>query len=358
MKPTLLTIARQLLSFPTAPFREHLVSGYIRRFCTKRHFTIKEDAAGNLIVQGERRPPARAFAFVAHMDHPGFIIEKIYRNGYVSALFYGGWDPREFQPAPVTIFTDDGPVQGRAVRWSRAPGERARRAKLEIGGPVAVGDLGMWSFDPCRIDKGILHSRSCDDLIGCALILTVLDRYSAATLPFYAVFTVAEEAGLHGAKYLCSRKLLPRTSIPISVETSRELPTAPIGGGGIIRVGDSRTVFNPEVLLFMESVARELREMDKSFQFQRKLMDGGQCEASVFNLFGYKTAGISVPLGNYHNRNFQKKTTEAEYVSLKDLLNTAKLMYALSSRQFTSEKEAPAYKESFGTLGQMFLISE
>ena len=34
-------------------------------------------------------------------------------------------------------------------------------------------------------------------------------------------------------------------------------------------------------------------------------MDGGTCEASVAMAYGLKTVGISIPLGNYHNQNFE-----------------------------------------------------
>jgi endoglucanase len=35
---------------------------------------------------------------------------------------------------------------------------------------------------------------------------------------------------------------------------------------------------------------------------QRKLMDGGGCEATAFGTYGYQAAGLCVPLGNWHNR--------------------------------------------------------
>ena len=37
------------------------------------------------------------------------------------------------------------------------------------------------------------------------------------------------------------------------------------------------------------------------FKGQRKLMDGGTCEGTAFNIEGYKTTGIAFPLKNYHN---------------------------------------------------------
>lgn len=35
---------------------------------------------------------------------------------------------------------------------------------------------------------------------------------------------------------------------------------------------------------------------------QRKLMDGGGCEATAFGTYGYQATGLCLPLGNWHNR--------------------------------------------------------
>ncbi|NNE43420.1 MAG: hypothetical protein HKN12_04375 [Gemmatimonadetes bacterium] len=47
--------------------------------------------------------------------------------------------------------------------------------------------------------------------------------------------------------------------------------------------------------------ARALQEEDPSFKFQRRLMDGGGCEASAFCAAGYRAGGVALPLINYHN---------------------------------------------------------
>ncbi|NLG17519.1 MAG: hypothetical protein GX556_09350 [Fibrobacter sp.] len=335
---------------------------YISGFCKKRKIPFHIDDFGNLIVPHSPEIP-RPLYFVAHMDHPGFILEKAPVNGAAAALFYGGWDPDEFKAAPIKIFTPEGPVSAKAISWSKATGERARRALLKIEGHAEAGNIGMWDFDASRVEGETLFSRSCDDLAGCALILTTIEHFwnlNKKTLPLGAVFTVAEEAGLHGAKYICSHKNLPRRAIPVSVETSRELPVAKIGDGTVIRVGDSRTIFSPEITAFMVSTAKAIHAEDKEFSFQRKLMDGGQCEASVFSDFGYTCGALSVPLGNYHNRNFSKGTTEPEYVSLHDLESTARLMIEMVKSAQKGipvlKKKVPVYREECGSLGQKFLL--
>lgn len=362
MKNLSLSIAQQILSIPTAPYKENLVRDFILKFCTERKIALRQDEYGNIIVFAKKKHPTGSLAFVAHMDHPGFIVEKVVAKNSATALFYGAYDPQKFSAAPVKIFTTQGPVDAQVTDWSPAVKEKAKRVTLKVSGPVSAGDLGMWDFEPFKEENGLLHSRACDDLIGCALILNLIDSFAKKSQPlsFYAVFTVAEESGLNGAKYVCSSEILPKKVIPISVETSKALPVAPIGEGVVIRVGDSQTIFTPEITQFIVETATQLQSKDKEFKFQRKLMDGGRCEGTVFFDFNYRTGALSIPLGNYHNQNLETGKTEPEFISLYDMDCAAKLMSKLveNTTKVSSlvKKSVPKYKEEKGSLGQNFFV--
>lgn len=363
LEQKILSIAQSFLQQPTAPFREQFIIQYIEQFCQERMISIKKDSFGNLAAASgnfTKNASTTKLAFVAHMDHPGFIAEKKSRADKCTALFYGGWDPTEFKSAPIRFYSDKNTsVSAIALRWEKSVKNMAWRAYISVDGPVRKGDLGMWDFNPCTIKKGILHSRCCDDSIGCILLLSLLDHFNKEkiAIPFHAIFTRAEEPGLHGAKHICIENLLQKNTVPISVETSRELPVAKIGDGVIIRVGDARTIFTPEITETIVSIAKELKLSSSTFAFQRKLMDGGQCEGSVFSSFGFKTGALSIPLGNYHNRNFSKKTTEPEYVSIQDMTNAFLLMKVMieQTKSFSFKKVSnPVYKKTEGALGQTF----
>ena len=53
------------------------------------------------------------------------------------------------------------------------------------------------------------------------------------------------------------------------------------------------------------AVAEELTKAaagaDRPFRYQRKLMDGGTCEATVLTRAGYGVGAVALPLKNYHN---------------------------------------------------------
>ena len=62
--------------------------------------------------------------------------------------------------------------------------------------------------------------------------------------------------------------------------------------------------------------------------FQRQLMDGGTCEATAYLQYGYRVAGMCLPLGNYHNMN-GRGGIAAESISRADLLGLARFIEGL-----------------------------
>jgi endoglucanase len=64
----------------------------------------------------------------------------------------------------------------------------------------------------------------------------------------------------------------------------------------VIRVGDASTVFDQELTNKISWAATRLR-----LPHQRKLLAGGSCEATAFGVYGFRAAGLCLPLENYHN---------------------------------------------------------
>ena len=362
MRKTVLTIAEELLSLPTAPFREHAVRDYVKSFCKARRITTRTDDMGNVIATygGKYRNPTLAFG--AHMDHPGFIIERDSKRRRTTALFYGGVEREYFKAAKVRVFSDVGEVVGRVTKTLFSRKQRLKRVWLTLDGEVKRGDAGMWDLAPFRVRGGRLYSRACDDVVGCAAALALFDELARRRLRRKAlgVFTVAEEGGLHGAKYVAMNGRVPKRAHVIAIETSRELPHAKIGDGVVIRVGDRPNVFSPALTRFMEHAAGQVKKREKTFRVQRALMDGGTCEASIYQAFGYSAGAVCVPLGNYHNRNFRRRRLAAEYVSVNDLENMVRLFVEMVRRardlpKFLSPKP-PLYKEERRALGERLFV--
>jgi endoglucanase len=67
---------------------------------------------------------------------------------------------------------------------------------------------------------------------------------------------------------------------------------------------------------------------EQGIRVQRCLLDAGACEATATQAAGIRSAGISIPLGNYHNINDARQIAP-EFVMMDDLKSLINLLKAL-----------------------------
>ena len=301
-------ILLELMALPTAPFVEGHVADHIRHFARKHGLALRADAAGNLVLRhrlaGERRTPRICFA--AHMDHPGFVAEAMVARHRLAARWYGGVEPARFRDQGVRFWTSEATVSGRIHRVEtegKGPGRRVVRAFVRVQRAVERGAVGMWDLPDPEVRDGRCYARACDDLAGVAAILALLADLAKrkADADVTALLTRAEEAGFVGAAAAAQARTIPRTVPIFTLECSQALPDAPLGAGPIVRVGDRASIFTPELTDLATRAARDLAGQSKAFQYQRKLMDGGTCESTLYQQYAYRTTGLCLALGNYHN---------------------------------------------------------
>jgi len=189
------------------------------------------------------------------------------------------------------------------------PGWRLQPKKEFLGGVPAdlqekgkirsFGDFGMWDLPELVVEGDRLYSRACDDLVGCSAIVSILD-------------SLEESRSLASA---------------LGIFTRAERPPARMGAGPIIRVGDRTSIFDSDVSAFMVETAKS-----RQLRYQRCLMDGGTCEATAFQLYGYRSAALSIALGNYHNCTPDSRI-DAEYVDIRDLEGLINLCVAIATEK-------------------------
>ena len=326
-----MNILQELCSVPTAPFVERDVIEYVREFVRQHaRLKLKSDSFGNLLIElpGKDGGGPR-WVFTAHMDHPGFIAEKMLDRRTLRAAFRGGVRAEYFKGSRVRFFDDGREVAG-VVKEFTVGKDRGypERAVLRVEAPVAKGCAGMWDQGEGRSKRGKFYSRVCDDLAGAAAALTMLaelaKRPPRSTVA--VLLTRAEEEGFIGAIAASLRpKLLRKSDRVIAIECSAQQPYAPQGKGAIIRVGDRTSVFNSDLSYFITQQAAGLAKRDEDFQYQRALMPGGTCEATVYDIYGFTAASICVALGNYHNMDAAKKKIGPEYIDLNDWRSMVRL---------------------------------
>jgi len=284
----LLRVVRALLEQPTAPFHEDAVrDAIVTQLQECAHVRIEHDGYGNMIARyqrGSRRRPCWAFA--AHMDHPGWVRSKDGDWRFLGSV---------------------------AERFLINPRKRE------------FGDFAMWDLPAFELRNGQIHSRACDDLLGCAEIICLFRELEAAEADVHCLglFTRAEEVGFWGAIQLARSGILPKSIRVFSLETSTPRGGAELGRGPIVRVGDRLSIFDSGETARVMNLAAE-----NGIPVQRCLLDGGACEASAYQLYGYRSIAASIALGNYHNCAVDG-TIQCEYVSADDYANMVRLCVAL-----------------------------
>ena len=332
-----------ITQIPTAAGREWRVVEWIKAWVAERpDLELITDSAGNLVVQGRpawTSPAGRAPIFItAHLDHPAFVVERIVAPNVVELAFRGGVMDVYFEKARIALHT--GGRDGRAAATVRgtltgksspqgAPfatyladlDEPTDGTPLDARKTVQVGDVATWDLPPAEIGfDGCVHTNACDDLAALAAALSAFDTLrqlrasGEKTEDVCLLFTRSEEIGFTGAIAACKLGTMTAESRVIALENSRSFADSPIGGGPIVRVGDRMSIFDPRLTAACAKKAEEIAghgaqptatqktaDTNAGWKWQRKLMAGGACEATVFCAFGYQATCLCLPLGNYHN---------------------------------------------------------
>ncbi len=344
----------ELTALPTAAGREDRVVAWVQRWVKRRKVVVTRDGYGNMLLsRAGAKPTKRPLVFTAHLDHPAFVVTEVdgktltaeFRGGVQDAYFVGTkvrWWPgdgeakrnrKKGMPGRVTALRPADPNVPGSYKTATLTFARAPKA--------AVGDVVTWDVGGAVIRGGKLHAPACDDLAGLAAGLAAFgellkQRGFVADVRFLC--TRAEEVGFVGAIGAAQSGLLPPASRMVVLENSKASDHAPLGGGPVVRVGDYTSTFSPQLTAAVARAAQAVAAGDSGFQWQRKLMTGGTCEASAYLVFGYEATCVCLPLGNYHNMNEDQRKIAREYVAIDDFHGLVRLVMAMGQR--AAEPEA------------------
>jgi len=329
---TICQLARRLMQHPAAPYHEHAVRAEVENICAEHGLPFERDQFGNVLVRWRTAARQRPLILAAHLDHPGFEILRALSPTTWLAGFRGGVADNYFRAGiAVRLMPGEAPAKlGRRKGNSRT---FELLTKNHAGKDACAPRFAVWELEDFSKRRGQIHGRACDDLIGVAAVLvTIIElKRKKARVNVLGVISRAEEIGFHGALACATSGNLPRNSLVISLETSRELPGVKMGKGVILRVGDRTSIFDPEATRFLSCVASELMAKRKGFQFQRGIMGGGTCAGTAYHERGFQTAAVCVALGNYHNSAARRRIA-AEYVSVADVCGMVQLLMAAAEQ--------------------------
>lgn len=314
------------LAQPTAPFREEHVIATVSRALEETRVPFFADPVGNIVVGvGSRKEyldlvrekstePLRMF--IAHMDHPGFHGVEWLAARRLAVRWHGGAPVKHLAGARVWLADSNGWAGSgllanvKLTASKRTIGSAEVRLDTPLDLPAKTLYGGFQFRAPVWRSGQRLYTKAADDLVGVFAIVAmaqeIFRRQRTAKPPFIGLLTRAEEVGFIGAIGHFELGWLDqsrgrRPVVCVSLEASRTLPGAVVGKGPVVRLGDRRTVFQPGGL----KVLADLAEQILPGHHQRRIMDGGACEATAATVYGFDAIGLSVPLGNYHNQGFE-----------------------------------------------------
>ncbi len=305
---------------------------------------VFSDALGNVFAHKKGDGPR--IMVEAHMDTVGFVAEFIDELGYVKVFTVGGAHSESlagkrirFKNGAIGVFA----VEGKKFIQKKSAAETEigdYYVDLGVAGReeaeklVKPGDPAVYTTEPYMRD-GIMLSRYCDDLIGCAALIEAVKHAEPGKNDMYYVFTVQEEVGCRGAKVAAAR-VRPDVSVTLEVVPSGDIlapgtdaPRICVGKGPVLRAWDKLTIFDAEV---NAAILKTAEEEDISCQVRFSAGGSNNSAAIQQTGLGCRAACLSVPVRNVHS--------PSEIISLED----AKQMQRIVEKLPSAELPYGAYK--------------
>ncbi len=314
------------------------ISGYEERLRERLAEWIKPyadcttDTIGNLIVElGEGELKA---IFMAHMDEIGLLITGIRQDGKLTFRKIGGIDDRLLYGRHLDVITENGKLDGiigalpihlnlerkfDTVPWSKLAidvGAESREEAEKLG--VKVLDYAVFKKHFAVLNDRYVSTRSLDDRFGVVALVEAIKDLVDHDLDgrYIFAFTVQEEIGLKGAKFLAER-YSPKYAFAIdSFACCGDLTgDVRLGGGALIRAVDNSAIYT-------RSLARKVAEIASRNKIPLQIgITGGGTDASVFQ-HKSEVLALSVPIKYLHS--------EVETLHLGDLGALIKLIEAIA----------------------------
>jgi len=312
---------------------QQVVRDYAQSFCD----SMTTDLHGNLILC--KNPDADVRLMLAgHADQIGLIVSYIDDDGFIYTQTVGGWDPQQLIGQRMTVWTNEGPIDGVIARKAihlLDDGDRKKVVKakdlwVDIGATsrqqadekVQIGDQITLQLGLQLMLNNRANSPAMDNRTGVWVVVEALRRSAKLdpTCGFYAVATVQEEIGLRGAR-TAAHSIDPHIGIAVDVTHATDCPTIDknqngdigLGGGPVIVRGPN---INPEVNARMQRLAKQNKT-----PYQQKAL--GRAAPNDSNALQVTRGGVAAGILAIPNRYMH---SAVETICLDDLGHAADLL--------------------------------
>jgi endoglucanase len=273
-----------------------------------------------------------------HCDQIGLLVQHIDEMGFIRLSPIGGWDVQMLIGQRLTVWSENGPVNGVIARkaihllteeerkqvpkiqelWLDigAASEAEAREAVRIGDPVTL-ELG---FHPLKND--LACAAGMDDRVGVWVVFEALRLIHRANpkAAVYAVSTVQEEIGLRGAQ-TSAFTIDPQVGIAVDVTHATDCPGIDQNQYGRVKIGQGPVVFRgPNVNPF---VFEKHTQLAQEHENPVQVNGNSRAASNDGNVMQINRGGVAMGIIGLPNRYMH---SPVEVVSLKDLENAARLI--------------------------------
>ncbi len=317
-----LDLLRDLSEAIGAPGDEAPVRAMIKERIGPMVDGVETDALGNLLAwRGDPRGPTVMVA--AHMDEVGMLVSAVEPTGFLRVAPLGRSDPRTFPGQEVVVVTRSGGrffgVVGLASPHLTQEAQRGTVTAVEsqfvdVGAHSAdevaamgirVGDAAVLNATFRELPGRMVMGKALDDRVGCAWLVTALDRLASVELDirFVAAFTSQEEVGLRGAT-VAGYRVNPAAAFALEGTAAGDFPgiephrvPVAVGRGVALTIADNRLLAHRGLFGFVEEVALQ---HGIPHQTKAPLFGGTDAGALQLSRAGAMAGVMSIPCRYIH----------------------------------------------------------
>jgi len=289
---------------------------------------VYTDVMGNVVAH--KKGNGKKVMFSAHMDTIGGVATYITDEGYIRFCTVGGLSPImllagkvRFKSGLCGVIGKDGKAEIAKLKVSDLYVDIGAKNAEEAGKLVKIGDSFSYGSDTYRAGEMIV-SRYLDNRIGCACLVSALERLGKTDNDLYFVFSVQEEVGLRGAR-TSSYAIAPDYAYAVDVTGSGDTPDpvvkmqCSLGDGASIKIMDQSLICHPAAIKIAEQAAEK-----RGIKYQHDILTAGGTDAGAMQAAraGCIAGAISIPTRYIHS--------PSEMASLADAEACAALIAAIS----------------------------
>lgn len=305
---------------------EHNVADVIKTLLTGHVDSLRTDALGNLIVEKYGTDDnAKRIMLSAHMDHIGFVVTAIEKEGFLRVTNVGGIS-MDYSRGRHVVFENsvDGVLFCQPVKEGKPTladfyVDIGAKDREEAESMVQLGDMCVYAPDVFSIGKHRISGPAMDDRCACALLVELLLYTENQKNTIVGVFSTQEEVGLRGAT-VAAYGIAPDIGLALDVTGAGDIPeekypAVNLGEGPAVKIMDRSMIASPLVrdMLFEAAEQAEVK-------VQREVLPYGGTDGAAIqhSRAGVPTGTLSIPCRYVHS--------SCETIDMRDMEDALKVL--------------------------------